>query len=65
MTDAPSPETAQQTWERIVADYHRRYPETVRILALFEEQRRAHEEAMRAMQPVRFWITDHTNGTPT
>jgi hypothetical protein len=54
-------ETAQQTWERIMADYHARYPEVQRILDIHAEAERVYRETLLAMQPVKVWLTDHAN----
>jgi len=61
MTDQPQGATLTAEWERMMADYHARYPETQRILDIFAEAERIHREALFAMQPVKVWLSDHAN----
>ena len=61
MTDQAQGATLQADWERIMADYHRRYPEAQPILDIFAEAERIHREALFAMQPVKVWLSDHAN----
>ena len=61
MTDQPQGATLTAEWERMMADYHARYPETQHILDIFAEAERIHREVLFAMQPVKVWLSDHAN----
>lgn len=54
-------EGAQAEWERILDDCRTRYPETVRLLETMAEADSIYQATVRALHPVRVWISDHTN----